>query len=65
MSLKVFHIIFIASSVVLILGYGIWLLQSYMSTNEIVYILGAIVSFVVGVGLIVYGIAFLRKFRHV
>ncbi len=60
MSLKAFHIFFISVSVLCTFGFGIWLLRN----EEGAAILPGIVSIAIGVGLIGYGILFLRKTRH-
>jgi len=61
MSLKVFHIIFISLSVVLTFGFGLWLL--FGEERELAHALGALLSFVVGVLLILYEIKIVKKFR--
>ncbi|MBS4028708.1 MAG: hypothetical protein KGZ58_08720 [Ignavibacteriales bacterium] len=58
MSLKTFHIFFISLSVLTAIGFGVWLLNE----NAPVF---AVLSFLSGIGLIVYGISFLRKLKHV
>jgi len=66
MSLKAFHIFFIAASNALALGFGVWELKGYFSPDgralDLVFGLG---SFAVAVGLIVYGRYFLKKLKHV
>lgn len=65
MSLKAFHIVFIAVSVLLCFGFGIWLFLPNATESTAVSILGGILSCLVGMGLILYGRRFLRKFKHV
>lgn len=65
MSLKTFHIFFISLSSIFTFGFGVWLLQSFSTINEIGSLIGAILAFLSGVGLIIYGIRFLRKLQHV
>jgi len=65
MSLKAFHIFFIALSTLTAFGFSVWLLSGYMKSDSIEHLLGAVLSIVVGAGLIVYGIRFLRKLKHV
>lgn len=65
MSLKAFHILFIAVSTLLTLGFGIWCLQANASQSHVPALAGAIVSFALAAVLIVYGIWFLRKLKHV
>jgi len=65
MSLKAFHIVFIALSVVLAFGFGIWLINAFAATGDSLQVAGGIISLVAGAGLIVYGLRFLRKLKHV
>ena len=62
MSLKVFHIIFISLSVVLAFGFGLWLLLSRPG-EEPVDVIGAVVSFLVGIFLVLYEIRIVKKFK--
>jgi hypothetical protein len=61
MSLRAFHLLFIALSVVLAAFFGAWSLEQYRSANDAGYALAGIVSLAGGVGLAVYGAAFQRK----
>jgi hypothetical protein len=63
MSLKVFHIIFISFSVVLAFGFGLWLLLSRPEEGGLADVLGAVVSFVVGLLLVLYEIKIIKKFK--
>ena len=65
MSLKAFHIFFIALSVLLALGFGAWEIAGFAQSGNISRLITGILSFAVAAGLIVYGIRFLRKLRHV
>lgn len=58
MSLKAVHILFISLSILLAFGFGVWSIYFHN------YIAG-IISILIGIGLIFYGIRFLRKLRHV
>lgn len=65
MSLKAFHIVFVAASILLAFGFGIWSLLSYKDqgrTPDLVYGLGSLAA---GIALIVYGKAVLRKLKHI
>ena len=62
MSLKAFHIFFIGVSVLCSFGFAYWLLQS---EGDGLKIAGAVVSFLAGVALIIYGNRFLKKLKHV
>lgn len=58
MSLKAVHIVFISLSVLLAFGFGLWSIYFH-------HMLVGLVSFAIGIVLILYGIRFLRKLRHV
>jgi len=62
MSLKSFHIFFISVSILFSAGFGVWLL-SEQPMMESLNTLGALLSFSVGGGLVLYMIKFLRKFK--
>jgi hypothetical protein len=64
-SLKAFHILFIALSVVLAIGFGVWEIVGYMETTITSQLVMGLLSFIVAVALILYGIRFLRKLKHV
>ncbi len=55
MSLKGFHIVFITFSTLLAFGIGIWCLWINSMGPSSSYLVGAIVSFVTAIALIVYG----------
>jgi len=63
MSLKVFHVFFITVSVLLCLGFGAWCLDSDYARVRMFYMIAGGVSFALGIGLVVYEILFLRKFK--
>jgi hypothetical protein len=63
MSLKIFHIIFISLSVALAFGFGLWLLLSEPGEGGLKDVLGALLSFVVGILLVVYEIKIVKKFK--
>ena len=63
MSLKVFHVFFITISVLLCLGFGAWCLDSDYARGRTFYMIAGGVSFGLGIGLVVYEILFLRKFK--
>lgn len=65
MSLKSFHIFFIGCAVFLAFGFSVWAFQSYAAVPGIAMLSTGIVSTLVGIGLIVYGILFLKKLKHV
>ena len=65
MSLKAFHIFFVAISTLLALGYGGWAVQRYLAALGGGYLWLAIGCALAAVVFVVYGIWFLRKFRDV
>lgn len=65
MSLKAFHIVFIALSVLLAFGFSVWALQSYAEADNGGFLIVAVLSFCSGIGLILYGVRFLKKLKHV
>jgi len=65
MSLKTFHIVFIALSVLLCAGVSIRMLTSYAHGQSLSELLLGSVAALAGIGLILYGIHFLKKLRHV
>lgn len=65
MSLKAFHIAFISVSVLLAFGFSIWAVQVYVQGGHWTMLLVAAASILFGLGLIVYGVRFLRKLKHV
>lgn len=64
MSLKAFHIFFIALSALSLFGFGVWLLLAGVVTSSELRFGGAVASFVAGAGLVEYGRRFLRKFKQ-
>ena len=64
MSLKSFHVFFISVSVLLCIGFGAWCLTAEGVRGQAGYTALGLASLVVAVGLIVYEIMFLRKFRN-
>jgi uncharacterized membrane protein SirB2 len=65
MSLKAFHIVFIALSILLSFFCGVWLLREYASSHHAAFLVVAILFLVAGVGLICYGKSVLRKLKHI
>jgi hypothetical protein len=65
MSLKTFHIVFIALAALLLFGFAVWCLTAGTPGVQGMQIAGGVASLIAGVGLLVYGIRFLKKFRHV
>lgn len=65
MSLKAFHIAFVSLSSLMSFGCGAWGLAQYLESGSIGHLLFALAGLLGGVGLIVYGIRFLRKLKGV
>ena len=65
MSLKAFHIFFIVLSTALSFGFAAWALKGYADGGTTGLALVGVVSILAGIALIVYGIRFLRKLKHV
>ncbi len=64
MSLKIFHIVFIALSVTLSAGLGAWGIQSFMAEGSTQGLVVGILFFLTGAVLLVYGIRFWKKMRE-
>lgn len=64
MSLKYFHIFFIAIASLLAFYFSYWCLESY-ATGEKGYLAYGVLSFTVGIGLILYGRSVFKKFKDV
>jgi hypothetical protein len=64
MSLRAFHLLFIALSVILTAFFAAWAAGQYRIEHDSGYIVAAAVSLAAGAGLAVYGAAFQRKTRQ-
>ena len=64
MSLRRFHVLFIALSVVLAAFVASWANGQYRLEHEAQYVVTMAVSLVLGVGMAAYGAAFLKKTRN-
>lgn len=64
MSLKAFHLFFIAVSTLLVFGFGVWGIYTYLMQEGMTYLVLGLLALVTGVILIVYGLRFLHKIRH-
>jgi len=63
-SLKFFHIFFISAASLCAFGFSLWLFLVNGAGQPDLNVLAGIVSALSGVGLIAYGVRFLRKFKH-
>ena len=61
MSLRAFHLLFIALSVVLTAFFAAWAAGQYQRSHELSYALTGVASLASGIGLATYGAAFQRK----
>jgi hypothetical protein len=61
MSLRAFHLLFIAFSVLLAAFFAAWAGGQYQLEHEVIYAVTAAGSLLAALGLMVYGAAFQRK----
>ena len=64
MSLRQFHLLFIAVSVILTAFFAAWAAGQYRVEQEMSYVVAAGASLAAGAALAVYGAAFQRKTRR-
>ena len=64
MSLRMFHMVFIAFSVTLAAFCAAWAGGQYRLTHQAIYAVTAVASLAAAGGLIWYGASFQRKTRH-
>ena len=64
MSLKAFHLVFIAFSIILAAFMAAWAVSQYRALHDGTYLLTAIVCAAAGAGLAVYVAKFQRKVRR-
>lgn len=65
MSLKAFHIVFVATSVLLMLGLAVYNIREYRTNGSAMALLWAGLAMLAAGGLLVYGRYFLRKLKHI
>jgi hypothetical protein len=65
MSLKAFHIVFVAASIVVALMFGVWSVMSYFDGGPLRDLLFGIGSLAAGVGLVFYGKYVLKKLKDI
>jgi nitrate reductase gamma subunit len=65
MSLRAFHIVFIFLSMLLSFGFATWSYGNYQVQKDTTDLVLAVISGIAGLGLIVYGVYFLRKMRKI
>jgi hypothetical protein len=64
MSLRAFHLLFIALSIVLAAFLGAWAIGQYQVSRDAVYIVSGVASLAGAGALAVYAAAFQRKTKH-
>jgi hypothetical protein len=64
LSLKGFHIFFIVASILLCLAVGAWGAQQFLQSGSGVGLATAVVFFIAGFALLVYGIRYFGKLRR-
>ena len=64
MSLRAFHLLFIALSIVLAAFFAAWAAGQYRVEHQISYGVAALAALVGGAGLAAYGAAFQRKTKN-
>jgi hypothetical protein len=64
MSLRAFHLLFIALSVVLTAFFAAWAAGQYRLAQDVSYAIAGAASLLAGAALAVYGAAFQRKTRR-
>ncbi len=65
MSLKAFHIFFIVVSILLAVAFGFWAVDDFGRSASRVHLALGVGSFIASGVLVVYGVWFLRKLKHV
>jgi len=65
MSLKAFHVFFVAASVLCAMGFGAWSAADYMRTGRSGTLVLCVLGFAAAVALLFYGFWFLRKLKNV
>ena len=64
MSLRFFHIIFISICVVMSLFVGVWGVQDYLQGQSLAGLVLGILCFLLGIGLIIYGVKVYAKLKE-
>ena len=65
MSLKAFHVFFVALSVLCALGFGAWAVADYLRTGNGGVLTLGVLGFAAAAALVWYGFWFLRKLKNV
>jgi hypothetical protein len=65
MSLKAFHVVFIAISILLAFGFAAWCFRQFSIGGAWLDLAFGVVSLASGIGLIIYGRYVLKKLKHI
>ncbi len=65
MSLKAFHIVFIIASFLLAMFFGAWSLNAFFKGGTVIDLAMGVGSLAVGIALVFYGKAILKKLKHI
>ena len=65
MSLKAFHVVFIAASILLAFCFAGWALVNFANGGQTADLITGLASGVIGVGLMTYGVYVLKKLKHI
>lgn len=65
MSLKMFHVVFVACSLILSTGLAVWAFGNYRATGSPMDLAYAVGSIVASVALLIYGRVFLKKLKNI
>jgi hypothetical protein len=65
MSLKAFHVFFIAVCTIFSVGFGVWCFARYGADGGFGYLATGVASVAGGGALVFYGVFFLRKFKDI
>lgn len=63
MSLKAFHVVFVAVSILLLVGFGVWTVREYQRAGGTGNVMMAACAFLGAILLLWYGRWFLRKIK--
>ena len=63
MSLRSFHLLFIALSAVLAAFFAAWAVEQYQGSHQLIYIVTSVLAVATAAALATYGVAFQRKTR--
>lgn len=64
MSLKAFHVFFVLLAIALSAMCALWAAREYMNEHATGMLVFAILSALSGVGILIYGVWFIRKQKH-